>query len=150
LKKHCKTLWLILKYRNMIKSIFLYGSLFFLGISSVRASESFAKPISPIDPEMIYGGVRQANSDRPLKDVTITVIQQHNYKEKILQTDIHGEFGIDDLSPGIYKLVFQKDGYKKVVKDKIIVKTDNAVKLQIEMEETGYDVSPYPFHFFKY
>ncbi len=134
----------------MIKSIFLYSSMFFLGISSARASGSFAKPISPIDPEMIYGGVRQANSDRPLKDVTITVILQNNYREKTLQTDIHGEFGIDDLRPGTYKLVFQKDGYKKVVKDKIIVKSDNAVQLNIEMEETGYELSPSPFHFFKY
>lgn len=134
----------------MIKSIFLYVSLFFLGLSSAFASGSFVKSTSPIDPEMIYGGVRQANSDKPLKDVTITVIQQHNYKEKTLQTDIHGEFGIDDLRPGTYKLVFQKDGYKKVVKDKIIVKPDNAIQLQIEMEETGYELSPSPFHFFKY
>jgi 5-hydroxyisourate hydrolase-like protein (transthyretin family) len=134
----------------MIKSIFLYGSLFFLGLSSAFASASFVKATSPIDPEMIYGGVRHANSDKPLKDVTITVIQLHNYKEKTLQTDMHGEFGIDDLRPGTYKLVFQKDGYKKVVKDKIIVKSDNAIQLQIEMEETGYDLSPSPFHFFKY
>jgi hypothetical protein len=62
---------------------------------------------------------------------------------------MNGEFGIDDLRPGTYKLVFQKDGYKKVVKDKILIKTDNTIELQIEMEETGYDLSPSPFHFFK-
>ena len=134
----------------MIKLKFLYATLFFLGISSAFTAKSVAGTISPVDPEMIYGGVRQANSDKPLKDVTITVIQQHNYKEKTLQTDMHGEFGIDDLRPGTYKLVFQKDGYKKVVKDKIIVKSDNAIQLHIEMEETGYDLSPSPFHFFKY
>jgi hypothetical protein len=133
----------------MIKFKFLYATLFFLGIGSACAAKSVAGSIMPVDPEMIYGGVRQANSDRPIKDVTITVIYQQNYSEKTFQTNVHGEFGINDLRPGTYKLVFQKDGYKKVVKDKLLVKTDNPIELQIEMEETGYDLSPSPFHFFK-
>jgi Carboxypeptidase regulatory-like domain len=121
----------------------------FLFINSVCATESFDDKKAPIDPEMIYGGVHQANTNKPLRDVIITLIQQNTNREKMFQTNGSGEFGIDDLRPGTYRIVFQKDGYKKVVKDKIVVKTDNVIELQIEMEETGYDLSPFPFHFFK-
>jgi 5-hydroxyisourate hydrolase-like protein (transthyretin family) len=133
----------------MKKSLFIYLAFFLICISSVCATESYAVKKMPIDPEMIYGGVRQANSNKPIKDVSITVIQHNTNREKMFQTNGSGEFGIVDLRPGTYKLVFQKDGYKKVVKDKIIVRTENVIELQIEMEETGYDLSPFPFHFFK-
>jgi hypothetical protein len=134
----------------MFKPIFLYAAFFFMTISSVIASGFTTLSPTPIDPENIYGGVKKINSDRPLKDVTITVIHQNNYHEKYFQTDTNGAFGIDDLLPGTYKLVFQKDGYKKVVKDKVVVKANNAIELQIEMEESGFELGPSPFHFFKF
>ena len=30
----------------------------------------------------------------------------------------------DELKPGVYKFVFEKAGFKKVTKDKVVVKTD--------------------------
>ena len=130
-----------------MKKYFLFSILACLFASaSVMAIEKN----SLIDPEMIFGGVKQANSAKPMKDVTITIIQQNKSWEKIIQTNQKGEFGIDNLPPGTYKLVFQKDGYKKVVKDKISVKADSGIELHVEMEETMYELSPSPFLFFKF
>jgi hypothetical protein len=80
----------------------------------------------------------------------ITIIQLQTSKEKMMQSNQAGEFGIDDLPPGTYRIVFQKDGFKKVIKDKITVKADRNVELQIEMEESSYELGPSLFHFFKY
>ena len=98
---------------------------------------------------MISGAVKQVNTQKPIRDVTIMIIQQNTSKGKIIQSNNLGEFGINDLPPGTYKLVFQKDGYKKVVKDKITVMPNRGIELKIEMEEVSYDLSPSLFHFFK-
>lgn len=125
---------------------FLFATTFF----TVEAKANHDAALIPVDPEMIYGAVKHANSDKPIKDVMITVIQLQTAREKTMQSNQAGEFGIDDLPPGTYKIVFQKDGFKKVVKDKITVKPDRTVELQIEMEESSYELGPSLFHFFKY
>ena len=63
-------------------------------------------------------------------------------------TDDEGGFAFDELKPGTYKFVFEKAGFKKVTKEKVVVKTDEAFQLNIEMIETGnFDLMPSPFHF---
>jgi hypothetical protein len=134
----------------MHKLLYLFAAAFFFSISSVYAADCRVARDPIIDPEIIFGGVRHASTDKPIRDVTITFFHQNSTREKTIQTNANGEFGVDDLRPGIYKIVFQKDGYKKVVKDKITVKPDAGIELQIEMEEAGYELSPSPFHFFKF
>ena len=34
-------------------------------------------------------------------------------KEKVVITDGTGAYSFDDLKPGVYKFVFEKEGYKK-------------------------------------
>ena len=54
----------------------------------------------------------------------------------------------EEMKPGTYKFVFEKAGYKKVTKEKVVVKTDEAFQLNIEMiENSSYDLMPSPFHF---
>jgi hypothetical protein len=84
-----------------------------------------------------------------LKDVTVTAYLVSK-KEKMVMTDDAGSFAFDELKPGTYKFVFEKSGFKKVTKEKIVVKTDEGFQLNIEMIEntsTGYDIMPSPFHF---
>ncbi|MBL7709669.1 MAG: carboxypeptidase regulatory-like domain-containing protein [Chitinophagaceae bacterium] len=95
----------------------------------------------------LNGTVIHSDSKKPLKDVTVTAFLVSK-KEKIVLTDEEGGFAFDELKPGTYKFVFEKAGFKKVTKEKIVVKTDEAFQLNIEMiESANYDLMPSPFHF---
>jgi hypothetical protein len=96
--------------------------------------------------EDIIGMVMNAEGKKPLKDVSITAYLLSK-KEKVVVTDISGAYAFDDLKPGVYKFVFEKEGYKKVVKEKVAVKVDEAFQLDIEMLEDNVDVMPSPSHF---
>ena len=54
----------------------------------------------------------------------------------------------DELKPGTYKFVFEKAGFKKITKEKVVIKTDEAFQLNIEMiESSDYEIMPSPFSF---
>jgi hypothetical protein len=95
----------------------------------------------------LNGVVMSSDSKKPLKDVTVTAYLVSK-KEKMVMTDDEGGFAFDELKPGTYKFVFEKAGFKKVTKDKVVVKTDEGFQLNIEMiENGGVDIMPSPFHF---
>ena len=95
----------------------------------------------------LNGLVTHSESKKPIKDVTVTAYLVSK-KEKMVLTDEAGNFAFDELRPGTYKFVFEKAGFKKVTKEKVVVKTDEAFQLNIEMiENGGYDLMPSPFHF---
>lgn len=95
----------------------------------------------------INGLVTHSESKKPMKDVTVTAYLVSK-KEKLVLTDDAGTFSFDELKPGTYKFVFEKAGFKRVTKEKVVVKTDEAFQLNIEMiETTQYDLAPSPFHF---
>jgi hypothetical protein len=95
----------------------------------------------------IAGSVTNADSKKPMKDVSITAYLSSK-KEKVTITDGCGTYAFDDLKPGVYKFVFEKEGYRKVVKEKAIVKVDEAFQLDIEMvQDHEDDLMPSPSHF---
>jgi len=95
----------------------------------------------------IMGSVIGAEGKKPLKDVCITAYLCSK-KEKVVITDGTGAYSFDDLKPGVYKFVFEKDGYKKVIKEKVTVKVDEGFQLDIEMlQDNSTDVMPSPSHF---
>ncbi len=94
----------------------------------------------------LNGVVIQAESKKPLKDVSITAYLNNSRKEKIVITDETGGFNFDELKPGVYKFVFEKTGFKKVTREKVMIKTDEAFQMQIEMIAVGdYEILPSPF-----
>ena len=96
----------------------------------------------------VAGNILDSESKKPLGEVTITAYSA-NKKEKFVISDEYGRFEFDELKTGIYKLVFEKVGYRKVVREKISVKTDETFQMRIEMiEADGYDLMPSPFQFF--
>ena len=63
-------------------------------------------------------------------------------------TDEDGGFAFDELKPGTYKFIFEKAGFKKITKEKVVIKTDEAFQLNIEMiESNDFEIMPSPFHF---
>lgn len=93
------------------------------------------------------GNVIDMETKKPLKDVTITAYVGSR-KEKYVITDELGRYGFVDLKPGTYKIVFEREGYKKVTREKIVIKTDETFQMNIEMiESNNFDLMPSPFHF---
>ncbi|RYY38721.1 MAG: carboxypeptidase regulatory-like domain-containing protein [Chitinophagaceae bacterium] len=98
----------------------------------------------------IAGGVFHSESRKPLGNVTVTAYS-NNQKQKVVQTDASGGFAFDDLKPGTYRFVFEKAGYRKVVKEKTIQRVDEATELNVSLEEhSTYDFTPGPAHFFDF
>src|SRR5688500_2391577 len=96
----------------------------------------------------INGSVYHIETKKPLTNVSVTAYLSANKKEKIIFSDNNGNYAFDDLKPGTYKFVFEKNGYKKVTREKIIIKTDEGFQLNVEMsEEKDFDFVPGAFHF---
>ena len=116
-------------------------SLFVLGSLIAKANTDPGKK------DDIMGSVIGAEGKKPLKDVCITAYLCSK-KEKVVITDGTGAYSFDDLKPGVYKFVFEKEGYKKVIKEKVTVKVDEGFQLDIEMlQDTSTDVMPSTSHF---
>jgi len=116
-------------------------SFFVLGSLIAKASTDPGKK------DDIMGSVIGAEGKKPLKDVCITAYLCSK-KEKVVITDGTGAYSFDDLKPGVYKFVFEKDGYKKVIKEKVTVKVDEGFQLDIEMlQDNSTDVMPSTSHF---
>ena len=96
----------------------------------------------------INGGVFHNETKKPLANVSITAYLTSNKKEKVVVSDANGNYAFDDLKPGVYKFVFEKDGFKKVTRDKVLIKTDDGFQLNVEMaEEKDFDFVPGAFNF---
>jgi 5-hydroxyisourate hydrolase-like protein (transthyretin family) len=99
-----------------------------------------------IGPELLYGKVYADEEGKPLRDVTVTVINV-NKKVKSTISEIDGYYKFDELKPGTYKFIFEKDGYRKVVKEKVI-RENTSSEMNVEMEKySGFDLAPSPLHF---
>jgi len=95
----------------------------------------------------VNGVIFDSDHKKPLKDVTITAYSVSK-KEKTVQTDETGSFSFDELKSGTYKFVFEKVGFRKVTKEKVVIKTDETFQLNIEMiENKDLGLAPSPFHF---
>lgn len=95
----------------------------------------------------LNGTVIHSETKKPLKDVTVTAYLISK-KEKVELTDEEGGFAFDELKAGTYKFIFEKAGFKKITKEKVVIKTDEAFLLNIEMiESSDLDIMPSPFHF---
>ncbi len=130
----------------MKNKLLLLLVIFLLGTASVYANNN-GKKDKKEDPD-ISGSITFVETGKPLKDVNVTAYNASK-KEKVALSDINGNFSLIDLKPGIYKFVFQKDGFQKVIREKIVLKTNEDFQLNIQMEEEEsiFDLMPSPLRF---
>lgn len=130
------------------KSVFL-STIMVFSFSAVIADPGV--PDKGVAEEAVSGMVMDMDSKKPLKDVNITAIL-NSKREKAVLTDVNGGYSFVILKPGTYKLVFEKEGYKKVVKEKILVKNRSSLQINIEMPEfiPFFERGPSAWHFFDY
>ncbi|MCX6316534.1 MAG: carboxypeptidase-like regulatory domain-containing protein [Bacteroidetes bacterium] len=130
-----------MKQKLLILAITLMGY-----VAAHATNDKGPQPCGDGNKDELNGKVLDGETKKPLKDVTVTAYLISK-KEKFEITDEDGGFAFDDLKPGTYKFVFEKAGFRKVTKDKVVIKTDEAFQLNIEMiENPDYEIMPSPFH----
>lgn len=82
----------------------------------------------------IAGGVIHSETRKPISNVSV-VAYVANKKEKVATTDSQGNYSFSDLKPGTYKLVFEKDGFKKLIREKVHIRGDEEFQLNVELNE---------------
>ncbi len=129
-----------------MKMRILLFTVFVLGFIVAKAGGTEPKDIDGKKNELI-GIVIHSVSKKPLKDVSITAYLASK-KEKVAVTNEDGNFSFDELKPGTYKFIFEKSGFKRVTKEKVVVKADEEFQMNIEMiENNDFDLMPSPFQF---
>ncbi len=129
-----------------MKQKFFLLAISLLGFAVAIAADGNAGP-GDGKKDDLNGTVIHSENKKPLKDVTVTAYLVSR-KEKVDMTDEEGGFAFDELKPGTYKFVFEKAGFKKITKEKVVIKTDEAFQLNIEMiENSDFEIMPSPFHF---
>lgn len=127
-----------------MKKIFLFA-IAILGFAVAKANAGDDPGIGKKD-EM-NGTVVHAETKKPMREVIITAYLVSK-KEKVVITDDGGSFSFDDLKPGTYKFVFEKAGFKRITREKVVIKTDDAFQINIEMiENNDFEIMPSPFSF---
>lgn len=128
--------------RKLLLSIISLG--FYLTVSA--SGNTNKEPGIDARKDELCGTVIHAETKKPLEGVTVTAMLISK-KEKSAATNEDGQFSFDELKPGTYRFVFEKYGFKKIVKERIIIRTDETFQLKIEMAEAGeYDIMPSPFN----
>lgn len=102
---------------------------------------------TPIKKNDIAGSVTHSQTKKPLGNVSVTAYSTAK-KQKVMTTDNNGNFYFNGLEPGTYRFVFQKDGFKKVTKEKIVVRPEETFQINIEMfEAEDFNFIPGTFNF---
>lgn len=126
----------------MKQKLFLLGVFLFL-FAAAKATD----PGRGKEKDDVVGTVVHADTKKPLKDVSITAYNVTK-KEKVVLTDEDGVFSFDELKPGTYKFVFEKAGFRKTTKEKIVAKVDEGFIMNIEMiENDDFEIMPSPGSF---
>ena len=118
-----------------MKKKLLFIAISFLGYAAANANTGWPKP----------GEGKKDEINGLVKDVCVTAVLVSK-KEQVVATDEYGGYNFNELKPGTYKFIFEKSGYRKITKEKIVIKTDEAFQLNIEMiEAPEFDIIPSPF-----
>lgn len=99
----------------------------------------------------LFGTVTD-NYDRPVADVIIKAIPESTPHETVtVLSNRNGSYKMPLLKPGVYLMVYEKDGYKKLVKEKVTVQQDAFVKalnVEIVLLPRFSERGPSVWHFF--
>jgi hypothetical protein len=121
-----------LKQTKMKCKALIVGS--FLLLSSLCASAGEPSPEDLLGKTELNGSVFHQDNHKPLRDVTITAYSAQK-KEMSVTTDASGNYYFDGLKSGTYRFVFERNGYRKVTKEKVVIRSDEGFQLNIGLAE---------------
>lgn len=132
----------------MRSKLILLGCFALCAALGAKANTGTSDCTEPSKKSDILGGVYHHDTKKPLSNVVVTAFSG-NKKEKTVLTDSNGNYSFDELKPGTYTFVFQKDGFKKVTKAGTIHREDEGLQLNVSLQEHNtFDFMPGPSIFF--
>lgn len=84
----------------------------------------------------LSGSVIDGETKKPLNNVSITLILQSSKEKKSATSDSNGNYSFDGIKSGIYRVIYQRDGYKKVTRDNVSLREDDGTAINIELFES--------------
>ena len=101
----------------------------------------------------VQGTIVDAETKRPVANVTFTASIRKSTFQKEIVTDANGNFKINNVPVGEHSLIIDKVGYKAARKDGIFVKDGIVLKVDFEVTEAEEEihqpfVSPITIHSF--
>src|SRR5688500_18891499 len=69
----------------------------------------------------LLGAVVHSETRKPVNSVSVTARHLATKKEQMVLTDANGNYTFSDLQAGTYKFIFAKDGYRKVIREKVVI-----------------------------
>ncbi len=125
----------------------LLASVFITGIATV----SFAGAGERNETGAVQGTIIDAETKKPLANVTFTATIRKSSFHKEIVTDANGNFKISNVPVGEHTMVIDKVGYKAAKKDAILVKEGMVFKVDFEVYEAEEEfhqpfVSPITIH----
>lgn len=78
-------------------------------------------------------------SGASLQDTTVTVTRVDTGEQRVVKTNSDGDWEARFLSPGIYRLVFEGRGFKKLMRDGVSVTTAEMITVNVQMEIGSVD-----------
>jgi Carboxypeptidase regulatory-like domain len=120
-----------MKYKLLLLSIAFSVTAFIARANNTNPPGAETDGNKKID---IAGGVVHSETKKPLGSVNV-IAYSANKKEKAVLTDGNGNYFFNELKPGLYKLIFEKDGFKRVTRDKVMIRAEYGCQLNVEMDE---------------
>jgi hypothetical protein len=80
------------------------------------------------------GTVTNAETKRPIENVTIIITGNGLSSEQKIKTDARGNFKLPQLQPGNYKFKFRASDYE-ILEKTVTIKAQEAIKLNIELKQ---------------
>ena len=117
-----------------MKPKILLLTILFISVALLAKARGVDANSNPFRKNDINGSVIHSETKKPLSNVSVTAYSAVK-KEKVVTTDNNGNFSFFDLKPGIYRVVFEKNGYRKITKDKVVIRPDETYQINIEMFE---------------
>ncbi|MGV3528465.1 MAG: carboxypeptidase-like regulatory domain-containing protein [Flavisolibacter sp.] len=111
--------------------------LFLTLLFSAIGGAAFANT-GPADPDKLdlSIGVKAGDTHLPLRDVVVSVVSHQTKEKKQVTTSADGSYYFDNLKTGNYKVIFEKDGYKSLIKDTVFIREDENFQISVELTKS--------------
>src|SRR5215467_6246102 len=107
-----------------------------LGLASLAAILLLAMSAKPGVGQNVYGTIRGTATDASgaaVADATVSLTNLDTQEKHSINTDTSGNYTFVNIVPGKYKLEGEKGGFKKFVREPILVQIESGLRVDIAL-----------------
>ena len=88
---------------------------------------------------VLSGSVSDANTRKPVQDVTVSISSSKGQFKKEITTDASGNFRVPQMPNGEVIIVLEKKGYKTFRREGVIIKEGRSLKISFDITNVTVD-----------